>query len=480
MKEHHNINEAQLDDLLKELYLEENSQAVNEVEAEFVLLREYNVAIDPSKEKDLLTKLNNDIKDDKGFKWFNIGSIIIGGIFLLFYILYSSETPEEVRKQQINEYKEKHQDKNKILNEYRAESKGPVVQKLNDTFGKEKFIPQVMYDDTTKHVIPNENKKDVEVDRSIVPLLTEKDRSRYQNIKDQILRRILKMDKGLYTHVPSYKLNYKGKNTVLDGFFVRNVCITNLEYKAFLADLISQKRSEDYLKGQIQTENWIKAGYTVLANSYFQDERYNDFPVVNVTKKGAELFCKWLEEELKLYVLKSKLKFPELIIRLPRDDEAIFAAREGYAKISFEEGYNTIYDESEGFVDHTFTKRAELSKKRVKRIDSLYTTFTTNKYGWKENEILEFYSKGFNYYRNIPGDSIFSDRMKVLTKVGRVSEIVVQKNTGNIWLSGQTWKNKAEYLKLDSEFKTYGSSPFVGFRVVLIDPNDPEYKNPFW
>ena len=42
-------------------------------------------------------------------------------------------------------------------------------------------------------------------------------------------------------------------------------------------------------------------------------------------------------------------------------------------------------------------------------------------------------------------------------------------------------RNAAElYLKLEQEFKSISSSPFVGFRIIVINPNDPEYKNPFW
>ena len=483
MSTNKNINEFELDELLRELSLDENSAIINETEASFVLSQEYPDDIDADKEMDVLNKLLKDTgNSDNSKNWITILLIITLIALLLYSFLRDSGTSKEnlkIAHNVINEVNKKKASAQNFIKTTNTTSSIVHVQQ-NDTFGREKFIRMIAYSDSTKYSDPHPPTTEIEINKGIVPTLLQKDKVLYLKIKEQMLRRIIKSDKGLYTHVPSYKLNYKGKNIILDAFSVRNVCITNLEYKTFLADLIVQKRTSDYLNAQIKTENWLKKDYNSLANLYSQDEKYNDFPVVNVSLKGVELFCGWLQEELKLYIMHHHLKFPDINIRLPYDTEAIFAAREGYAKISFEEGYNTIYDESEGLVDHTFTKRAELSKKRVKRIDTLYSIFATNKYGWKEKDLIEFYSKGNNYYRNIPGDSIFSDRMKVLTKIGRVSELVIEKNSDHVWLSGQSWKSKADYLKLESEFKNNASSPFVGFRVVLINPDDPEYKNPFW
>jgi hypothetical protein len=116
----------------------------------------------------------------------------------------------------------------------------------------------------------------------------------------------------------------------------------------------------------------------------------------------------------------------------------------------------------------------------VKRLDTLYSIFTTNRYGWSEKQTLNFFELGFNYYKTVTNDTIYIDRMKVLGKIGHVSEMVPQKNTDRIWLSGLSWKNKEDYQKLEQDFNTNTCSPFVGFRIVVVNPNDPEYKKPFW
>jgi hypothetical protein len=284
----------------------------------------------------------------------------------------------------------------------------------------------------------------------------------------------------LYTKIPAFETDYAGKSIVLDAFTIRNVGITNLEYKTFLADLLAQNKNEDYLTCKVLNENWKEQGFTNLANAYFQNEKYNDFPVVNISYEAAKLFCKWLEDEIKIYTKQNGLKANALKIRLPYDEEWIFAAREGYAKIAFEKGYNTIYDETSRLVSKSFTNRVELVKKRVKRLDTLYSIFTTNRYGWSEKQTLNFFELGFNYYKTVTNDTIYIDRMKVLGKIGHVSEMVPQKNTDRIWLSGLSWKNKEDYQKLEQDFNTNTCSPFVGFRIVVVNPNDPEYKKPFW
>lgn len=171
---------------------------------------------------------------------------------------------------------------------------------------------------------------------------------------------------------------------MIDGFAMRNMAVSNLEYKAFLADLISQNRTSDYFKAQVLSETWSKYHCDQIASSYFQNETYNDFPVVNVSYEGAVLFCKWLQEELEIYTIQHHIKNNGIQIRLPYCEEWICAARDGYAKISYEKGYHTMYDITEGLVDKSFANRQEKIRHKNQQSDSLYDTFTTNYYGTKQ------------------------------------------------------------------------------------------------
>ncbi len=486
MKNKKPINENELNELLKDLYLEENSKTVNEKDAAFVIGQEYPVNIDSKKEEELLKKLYGKSSGLGGFKFY-LSVIAVCGLitFLVIYFFPKTNTPVSNNSNQTQQNNQTNNDHNQNSSSAIENDNGIIKNpdgsiKVVDTFGRPKIATSIMVIDSN---VTNNIKNPIEVSQKserAVPYLTEKDKVRYAKVKNQILLKLVKSDKGLYTHIPANKINYAGKEIILDGFTIRNMGISNLEYKTFLADLIIQKRDADYFTSQVFSGNWAKQSYSSLANSYFVDEKYNDFPVVNITLEGANLFCKWLEEETAAFIKQNNININPPKIRLPYDEEWINAAREGYAKIAFEKGYNSIYDESEGLVNHSFTNRAELVKKRVKRIDTLYTQFTTNRYGWNEKEIIEFLGTGFKYYDPNPADTIYTNRMKVFGKLGRVSEMVCQKNNARVWLTGLSWKSKEDYLKLENEFKTNSSSPFVGFRPVIINPEDPEYKNPFW
>ena len=475
------INENDLDELLRDLYLEENSVNINEAEADFVMNKDYEVKIDVEKEKAVVKKLQSG-KGGKGFKWFVVCCLLfVVCCFVWFFLkppsgyknLIGNENGLSVKRGN-GETQESNRE-NEISNSVTEHS----GIKIKDTFGRPKLIPVEGFD-TIKVKRPEEPKVKEEVKQKTVPFISEADIIRYHKIKEQMISRLLNKDKGLYTHIPEGKTTYAGKEIIMDGFTLRNVGITNLEYKTFLADLLSQKRNEDYLMAEVKTENWVKQGYPGFANSYFENGKYNDFPVVNVTYDGATLFCKWLNEEINLYMAAHKIKNKDLTIRMPYDEEWIYAARDGYAKIAFEKGYNSIYDITEGLVDKAFVKRVELVKKRVMRVDTMYSQFTTNHYGWSEKEMNDFFDKGFKYYPSVISDTIYIDRMKVLGKIGRVSEMTGQRAGSKIWLTGLSWKSKEDYQKMENEFRVNLSSPFIGFRIVVINPDDPEYKNPFW
>ncbi len=478
------INENDLNELLRALYLDERAAVVNEEEARFVMEQDYLTKINPAKEKDLLNKLTKKPGHSGGklFSLFILIALLIGlALFYLFRatpvnssLAEQSHTPQNVTE---NAAQQNPLTANGV--EHKPDQNNTPYIKNADTFARQ--LIQVQPGNSSSSSASGVPEKISQArEEKVIPYLSDKDKLRYSRLKQQILHQLISSDKALYTHIDAGKIFYAGKKTIVDAFAIRNMGISNLEYKTFLADLLIQKRNEDYFIAQVFPENWAKYEYPLLANTYFQDEKYKDFPVVNITYEGAKLFCQWLEEEAKLYIQQNKLKNKPIQVRLPYDEEWIYAAREGYAKIAFEKGYNSIYDSDEGLVDKSFESRIELVKKRVKRIDTLYTLYTTNKYGWKENEMIAFFSKAFNYNNTANTDTIDTERMKVSGKIGRASEMVNQRNSSRVWLSGLSWKNKEDYLQLEKEFKSHLSSPFVGFRPVVINPADPEYKNPFW
>lgn len=488
MSDNKPINEQDLDALLREHFLEENGESQNRQDANFVLAQEYDVPIDASKEQEMLSRLQQKPRGLGNAGLFLslavAGILSILGIYLFSAYSTTSKTPAPPEKNT--------RASGNAVSPAATEPEGSnpdgasLSMKMADTFDRPNNAAlSTLIEDSLRLKQSPAKQKDVAIIKiekaeKHVPVLTEKDRLKYKVIKHQMIASLVKLNKNLYTKIPAYKTVHAGESVILDGFAIRNVGITNLEYKAFLADLLARNRNEDYLACEVHSENWVKHGCNTLAADYFQDKTYNDFPVVNISYDAARLFCKWLEEETGDYIRQNNLKLKPLKIRLPYDEEWVFSAREGYAKIAFEKGYNTIYDESAGLVNRSFTNRVELVKKHAERVDTLYSYYATNRYGWTEKDMTDFFATGLSYYSSEPADTILPERMKVLGKFGHVSEMVPQKNNNKLWLSGLSWKNKEEYRKLEQEFKTNTSSPFVGFRIVVINPTDPEYKNPFW
>lgn len=112
------------------------------------------------------------------------------------------------------------------------------------------------------------------------------------------------------------------------AFYMKQTEVTNLEYRTFLFDLLIQNRKEEFLRAKPDQTMWVKeypnAFNQPMQDNYFSHPAYNDYPVVAVSREGAELFCKWMTEEL------NKLT-PNLVndFRLPSSDEWEFAASSG-------------------------------------------------------------------------------------------------------------------------------------------------------
>ena len=95
--------------------------------------------------------------------------------------------------------------------------------------------------------------------------------------------------------------------------------VTNSQYKEFLMDL-KRKGELDKLKiAEPDTTNWnteLKWNNQKYVDYYFSHPAYQNYPVVNVSKEGAELYCQWLTEKYDSISggeLKLKFRLPDHI-----------------------------------------------------------------------------------------------------------------------------------------------------------------------
>jgi hypothetical protein len=487
MKDKKLIEEKDLDKLLNDLFLEESSVKAEENSARFVMEQNYDVKINAKKEKELLRKLSG--KPNGGSHWNYLIIILIvavGGIGVLFFTKHTTSDKNNSDK---NDTQEHDVSTNRIstavsvpplqFNKIKDNTSQQLHPPFTDSKSNLKYSPDLSVNNIPIY-FPQSNSKKNKLANGMF-MLTEKDIAMYNKIKNKMLEKLLNIDKGLYTKVEEGLIEYRKEELAIDPFIIRNQAITNLEYKVFLADLIKNGKTEYYKKAAVHTELWDNYNDTILVSTYFQDDKYNDFPVVNISREAVLLFCGWLETEINLYAQKTNPKAKHLTIRLPFDSEWIFATRRGYAQIPDCGGYNTIYDIREGIIDLWYLKRIELIKKRrMSKRTELDELFSENRYGMTEDKTLQLFQKGFDNIGKPITDSLYPNRMDIYSKAAHVSEIIQEHGTGYTVVLGSCWKDKSEYSKMLTEFNTASASPFVGFRIVMINDNKASYKNPFW
>jgi hypothetical protein len=489
MSDQEHIDERGFDELLNKLFLEEQAAKTDENVAQFVFAQDYDVRIDARKEKELLDRLKGKPKGPGSY----LNLLIIGFVITILaagFLLYKEYHPESP----VHSQKTVFEDSQPAENLSKPGSPDQAVESpLPKTSGDVPLPAKAHTVDQKMDAMlpPKFSSTDVSVyfpesgvgSKAAAAFFkpSEQDMMLYAKVKNKMLEKLLHLDKETYATIEEGEIQYKGNALTLYPFVLRNQAITNLEYKVFLADLLKSGKTDEFKKAVIRSETWVNYNDNILATTYFFDERYNDFPVVNVSPLAAFLFCDWLEKEINLFSFQLNPKASPLKVRLPFDSEWIVATRNGYAHIPDCGGYNTIYDVHEGIVDENYLKRIELMKKRGKsKRTTLDDLFSTNRYRMSEDQTLRLFDQAFKYDGKPITDSVYPNRMDIYSKAAHVSEITLDQETGNVLIVGSCWNNKQEYENMLKEFKKTAASPFVGFRVVIVTDNKASYKDPFW
>lgn len=470
-----NIDENNLDELLNRLFLEKHADQVDEHSARFVFKQEYDVKIDIGKEKELIERLQGKTKGPGGYFKFLIILLIalIGGT--LVYTKYKGSDTTPVVENAVEKEEGKEAGNNLAIPEQPPVAAEPVSKvKVDDSAATAKPIQEekvikrnpILTAPDISVYFPQSGVGSKSAATFFKP--TEQDFIFYNQAKQMLVEKLFKENKETYASVPEKKLSYRGNAIALNAFVMRNQPVTNLEYKAFLADLVKKGKTEEFKKATVRNETWIKYNDNILATTYFFDEKYNDFPVVNISAEAAALFCNWLENELNRLSLHTDPKAKPLKVRLPFDAELIQAATAGQMQLPGCNGYATIYESKEGIITNEDQKRLQqIRKNRNEDRPEIDDLFSINRYGLDENQTLQLFEKGFTYIYKPVTDSVSFNLADVFSKVAHVAEIAQEQGTGNVLVVGSCWKNKQEYLTMLKKFNEAAASPFVGFRFVM-------------
>lgn len=279
----------------------------------------------------------------------------------------------------------------------------------------------------------------------IFPKLTEEEIKANNKQKKLMLKNLEKFDKKVYAYIPTGTFDYQGKQVSVQSFYMQKTEISNLEYRTFLFDLLLQGRKDDFLKAKPDQNQWIilsKGQNSQMKEHYFSHSAYNHFPVVNISREGAEMYCKWFSQELNKDVDEKKRNLYN-DIRIPMREEWVMAASiEGKNKIYPWEGDQT--QNSEGLILANF-KRLPNAMDSITHSDSTDITAPVKSY----------WANDFGLYN----------------MSGNVAEMVcVGTTTKSAGTAGGGWMNTAEEIKIlgpDPYAEVTTHHPVIGFRVVM-------------
>ncbi len=169
-----------------------------------------------------------------------------------------------------------------------------------------------------------------------------------------------------------------------------------------------------------------------MVENYFSHPAYNDYPINNISRKGAEMYCEWLNEEFS----KRNIGVTLNKFRIPTDKEWVFSASTCGKKLPFPWGEDE------------------------KGCDSCYFA---NYQPIKGNFIADggFHTVKVNSYK--PND------YGLYCMSGNVAEMVTYED-GTIGAKGGSWTSLPGEIKINATDKYKGvSAPNVniGFRPVM-------------
>lgn len=284
-----------------------------------------------------------------------------------------------------------------------------------------------------------------------IPILTEEDISANEKRKKKMMKALAKRDKNVYAYVPSSSFDYKGQQVSVNAFYMQTNEVTNEEYRTFLTDLLIQRKTEDWKKAYPQEEQWsnqIDGDVRAMQTLYFNHPAYANYPVVNITREGAEMYCKWLTRETSA---SKYVENPKSLndVRIPQRMEWVSAAKAGNSENTYPCGSSTQNEEKCYLVNY--------------KIDSTHFhgdgAFFTAKTSTYNPDSYGIYNLAGNVAEMVYGTTETDSRSDLLSY-----------NKSFLGTAGGGWMDGIDALAIEAEDPYSGITeghPNIGFRVVM-------------
>ncbi len=277
---------------------------------------------------------------------------------------------------------------------------------------------------------------------------------------------------GVFTGIPAGILKYGEVEKQMDKFSMWSTEVTNKQYRKFLNDLLEKGKTEAYKKAKIDSTGWLKhlPDYGLaktMTEKYHRDKMYDNFPVVNISREGAELYCKWLSDKLENMVASRNIT-SNYIFRLPTKEEWMYAAMGGCENAHTPWCSPSVCNTKGGYLANFV-------------IDSLIRTICGNARFKTEKARVAYFEK---HPANVsvqtyiaPAVSFYPNQYGLYNMLGNVAEMVAEE-TGT---KGSSWHTTAEHIWIQAATDPYKGitepTPFIGFRPVLVKLKTDDAEN---
>ena len=250
-------------------------------------------------------------------------------------------------------------------------------------------------------------------------------------------------------YIGSGSFVYENDSVSVQAFFMQKGEVTNIQYKTFLFDLLIQGKKAEFQIAKPEQQLWTELlgdEYKEMQDNYFSGEEWEDYPVVNVSREGALLYCKWLTEERRLYASTEM----ETDFRLPTKVEWTMAASADGKMMPYPWSGESTQNEEGCYLANFDAPNSVVATKGSCDLQSDGAPVIASTMTYNPNE--------FGLYN----------------MSGNVAEMVQIKpsndDRGEAGTAGGGWMNSAEEIKINAPDPYKGRTeghPNIGFRVVI-------------
>ncbi|UKN00648.1 formylglycine-generating enzyme family protein [Paracrocinitomix mangrovi] len=252
-----------------------------------------------------------------------------------------------------------------------------------------------------------------------------------------------------YVFIPSGSTEREGETYSCNAFWMSKHEVTNGEYLFFIKHLIANGKEEDLKKALPDTTKWKTntGGYLEpYYKYYFNHPSYQNYPVVNVSREGALMYCEYLTQQLKSV-------YGDVIqnFRLPTEKEWMYAASSG-KKENVYSWTGPYLRNGDGDFQANF---AHIGEQNI--------TMTSDGPRVVADSLRKENFDFLDTYIIATGDSYWPNEFGLYNMCGNVAEMVNE--TG--FTKGGSWRSGGYDIRIDHKEKFTQGSPKVGFRPVM-------------